>query len=632
MASIAISRDSLDYERRGRIIGEDQHKGAIRARVRELMGMDGGRGGGRAAATPSPAQRFGLGKGTSRETVLKVVSWTKDRASPLAQAKYASRTRESDPPSGALLMVNEEGRELRGADIAAEVKSWSLKTDAENLSPAAKLATPKERRAMSTKERLKNRQAVHIIFSVPAHAKADGERLGRAVDLSLRETFGEGGYRYLYTIHTDHSARPHAHIIAKAQSEPIETRQGSRAVKLRLQPRELEAMRQVFTRHAQQQGIDVIATRREDREHLRADILTGRAPLRENQKYNVATKKTRQGRTFEVKAPSWYAEHGLEYERRRLATAAAPRRTNGQSTLQMAEQGSPIPRAALEKRPGGFLARLFGRANGVDEGSRPSGSENVPKAAPRRGGYYENFGNYRKSAKAVNEAPPVELTNGKKPRTAGKQAAERTIDAYFAATHREPEKAAVSFRAMFKESPRLALWAAAKHPQAFGEPSGREEPGIAWQAVRALAPAEKQQPAQRTRPRDPLDRERTLAGERLSLRQATERARAKVAPEEAQLVVAGSLTRLADRIERETATDPHGKEQAAYIRDVVRTLRDNDGATRTQARDQAERIRGVVSERDKATLYRELEEQLRQRDRAPPKRHPRDRDDGGRDR
>src|SRR5229473_1404817 len=124
MAPVSISRDSLDYERRGRIIGEDQHKAAIRARVRELMGIDGGRRGGRTVATPSSAQRLELGKGTSRETVLKVVSWTRERASPLAQAKYASRTRESDTPSGALLMVNEEGSELRGAEIAAEVRSW----------------------------------------------------------------------------------------------------------------------------------------------------------------------------------------------------------------------------------------------------------------------------------------------------------------------------------------------------------------------------------------------------------------------------------------------------------------------------------------------------------------------------
>src|SRR5260370_36396754 len=101
MAHVVISRDSLDYERRGRIIGEDQHKGAIRARVRELMAMDVGRGSGHAVAAPSPAQRLGLGKVASRETVLKVVSWTNDVAAPLALAKNAYRRRESDAPDGA---------------------------------------------------------------------------------------------------------------------------------------------------------------------------------------------------------------------------------------------------------------------------------------------------------------------------------------------------------------------------------------------------------------------------------------------------------------------------------------------------------------------------------------------------
>src|SRR5947209_5823669 len=146
MAPVLISRDSLDYERRGRIIGEDQHKAAIRARVRELMRTGGGRGNLDATARASSAQHLGSEKGASRESVLKIVSWTKDRASPLSQAKYASRTRENDPPSGALVMINEEGRELDGAGIAAEVKSWNLKTDAENLSPAARAATPQERR------------------------------------------------------------------------------------------------------------------------------------------------------------------------------------------------------------------------------------------------------------------------------------------------------------------------------------------------------------------------------------------------------------------------------------------------------------------------------------------------------
>jgi hypothetical protein len=347
----------------------------------------------------------------------------------------------------------------------------------------------------------------------------------------------------------------------------------------------LDAMRQVFTRHAQQQGIDVVAKRREDREHLRADILTGRAPLRENQKYNVAMKQTRQGRTFEVKAPGWYAEYGLDYERRRLAAAAVPRREKTQTSPDLGGQGSPVPRAASQKRSGGFLARWFGRDKGVEEVPRSNSPENAVKAGPRRGGYYENFANYRKGAETVEQAPVTELTNDRKPRTRNKQTADQTIDAHFSATHRDPDKAAASFREMFRESPRLALWAATRHPQAFGEPSGREGPGIAWQAVRVLAPAAKREPAHRVGTRDPRDGEAAFAGERLSLRAATERARAKAAPEKAQLIIARSLRHLADRIERNTKTDPYGKDQAAYIRDVARTLekwrrRDTNSGTR----------------------------------------------------
>jgi hypothetical protein len=52
---------------------------------------------------------------------------------------------------------------------------------------------------------------------------------------------------------------------------------------------------------------------------LRADILEGRAPLRENMKLHQVMKQTRQGRTFERQAPCRYAEYGFEYERRRLA-------------------------------------------------------------------------------------------------------------------------------------------------------------------------------------------------------------------------------------------------------------------------------------------------------------------------
>jgi hypothetical protein len=97
-----ISRDSLDSERRGRIIGEDQYKAAIRARTRELLRLDTSRAAYRSQAPapmPGVGARIGGGKVASREAVLKIVSWTKDSASPMAQARYASRTRPASATS-----------------------------------------------------------------------------------------------------------------------------------------------------------------------------------------------------------------------------------------------------------------------------------------------------------------------------------------------------------------------------------------------------------------------------------------------------------------------------------------------------------------------------------------------------
>ncbi|MDB5408985.1 MAG: hypothetical protein JWL84_3897, partial [Rhodospirillales bacterium] len=154
-------------------------------------------------------------------------------------------------------------------------------------------------------------------------------------------------------------------------------------------------MRQVFTRHAQEHGLNVVATRRQDREQLRADILAGQAPLRENTKLNPKMKQTRQGRTFDMKAPSWYAEHGLDYERRRLAAASVDRGKKGPAPGPTVGQGSPEAQTA--PRPRGLLGRLFGRAVGKGSEQDPlsSGQETPPAAAPKRGGYYQNFDNYR---------------------------------------------------------------------------------------------------------------------------------------------------------------------------------------------------------------------------------------------
>jgi hypothetical protein len=613
MARVLLSRDSLEYERRGRVVGEAHYREAIRARARELLRIGGrssagsGRPGGLARA--SPTSTASGGRTRSNETVLKVISWTKAQRAPLAQAKYAARTRERDPADASLTMSNEEGRTLSGSEVEAEIRSWELKADSENLSPAAERVAARERAAMTDRDRLQKRQAAHLIFSIPAHARADADRLERTVREALAETLGEGGFRYVYTIHTDHSSRPHAHIIVKAQSEPFRTASGATATRqLRLGPSELEAMRQVFTRHAQEQGSNVVATRREDREELRHEILAGRAPLRANKNLHQTTRHTRQGRTFEHHAPQWYAAHGFDYERRRLAAAGV-----GPAASASAE-------VAPEKHAGGLLGRLMSRLGVTRERETPdarSEAQNGASVERRAGGYFRNFENYRK----------------------GTEGTEARISAHFTATHRDPEGATESFRLMLREAPRLALWAANNHPIAFGEPTGDAGPGLQSSDLRAALRAGERREGRAglaaTKVDDPI-----FAGERIRVREATARARAGGRGERVTLAMARSIGRVAARLERQAAVEPGARERAAKIRELSRgeprpAVREQESTgapegARRQSRDN-EPNRGAPPP-NKAERYKRLEDELKQRDGARMRRKTRDRDDGGRSR
>src|SRR6185312_11885454 len=154
----------------------------------------------------------------------------------------------------------------------------------------------------------------------------------------------------------------------------------------------------------------------------------------------------RQGRTFERRAPEWYAAHGLDYERRRLAAASAKPLQNPLSQDREAQRAGALF--------GWMMRRFRSKARAVPDARQEAGIG--PRAQHRAGGYFRNLENYRK----------------------GTEAAEARIRVHFGVTHRDPEGAVESFRLMLREAPRLALWAANKHPIAFGQPTGLAGAGL----------------------------------------------------------------------------------------------------------------------------------------------------------
>lgn len=107
-----LAPDSLEYEKRGRIIREDA---ALRrrtaARVRQVLGAGGAAG--IALQRSQPQAR--AGEGASRESVLKVIGWSKSPHSARNQGRYITRTRENDPEGNQVALETESGAELRSA-------------------------------------------------------------------------------------------------------------------------------------------------------------------------------------------------------------------------------------------------------------------------------------------------------------------------------------------------------------------------------------------------------------------------------------------------------------------------------------------------------------------------------------
>ena len=591
---VSINGDSLEYDKRGRLLKDHQYEAAARARVAQLLGqapiIPRGRPQQR-TTSGSATNRVRLAKSPSRETVFKVIQWTKAASTPARQARYVGRVRAADEEKelSPIPMENEVGQLIVGREaVDREIGSWGLIPDRDNISKTAREAVPEQLATMKSGDRLAKRQAVHIIFSVPARATTDAEKLRAAIRVGLAETFGDAGHRYLFGIHTEHSDTPHAHIIVKAATERFSLDR-RRSANLRLGPAELQTIRYILTSHARQQGIDVIATRREDRAETRSAILEGQEPLRADRSWHQS-KKTQQGRTFEKTAPEWYKAHGRDYERRRAEMAArassAPQASSGRTA-----EAPNVAEATKEKR--GLFGRLFGRS----EKQTVSQAE-APPAAAR--GYYQNFANVR-----AGQATKAAAITGEHPAVA-------QLTAAFQRSHYDPVAARLSFLEMYREAPKLAVWAAHNHPEAFEAITGTKPDPISTALLKQLPKPD--------RPKaEAWDKDRELAQrhEIRGLKRARDQANANIAGEKNLAFIRRSMELAAANAETAIKHHPgEAKETAAQIRQLAAELA-------ASAQTGAGLFTG--SQRSsKAAQYRDLEEQLRRQDREVGKRRERE--------
>ncbi len=544
-----LSRDEFAYERRGRIVGEDEYRSSIKRRAREILSL-GPPGGARLRAGGATGGAASISRGLSTESVLKVIAWTKGQHAAPRQALYIGRARDKDDAGRQVPLENERGELVQGkAEIQAEIASWELLTDARNRSAAWRRATPEDRVAMGQAEALAKRQAVHLMFSVPRGAPSQAEALRDAVREAMRESFGEAGYRYFFAIHTDEPRRPHAHIIVKATSEPIA---GCRARQLRLNPRELEAIRERLTGHARERGFDVTCTRRVDREETRRNIVVGNEPLRVNLRQGElhCQGQSRQGSVFEAKAPNWYLQHGLAYEQRRSEPW-----TGG---LTPANTEKP-------PRPGGLLGRLTRVLSGAFRRQEVPDAREAPKLPD----------------------PPVSPSP-----------ALARLDRHFAEVHQNPTAARDSFLAMYNEAPKLAVWAANNHPQAFGKTTGAPPTGtVTGRGLRAIVTQDALTPEVAANGRPAVETARATR----QARQAADISREQSRQRRDAAHVPKALLRVADRL----ASQEQSQTQVAEIQKLAANG-------------------GQPDHQGKAAGYRALDARLKDRDRYQLRRGDKD--------
>lgn len=424
--------------------------------------------------------------------------------------------------------TTDDGRVLKGrAAIDAELGAWQLRMASENRSRAWRQATRAARAEMTEADALAYRQSVHVMVSLPASLGAHEAELRQAVAESLSENFGAAGYRYIWAIHTD-GGRPHAHVVIRARSTPGAI-PGDRPQQLRLHREHIQGLRTDVASRLRERGVNIQATRRIDRPDLAPAIHAGREPPRRNDTLAQRVANDRHD-AVEKQAPRWYATHGLDYERRLVgrgdhppgklfrrreataewpatsavghaaveglrehlaATYVNPARAE-QRLADLVTESRPLAEWAVAKHPELIGSMKEGRrgkyrlspdlpapaapAAGPSHTQTPSSrhGRRIGRLAPTwyaaHGLAYERR---RVEPKQHADRPPGLLDRARlpvrwAPQGERQQAAVARLREHLAATYVNPARAEQRFADLYAEAPKLAVWAANEHLQAFG--------------------------------------------------------------------------------------------------------------------------------------------------------------------
>lgn len=250
-----------------------------------------------------------LPPGRGHQAVVKPVSRTKSRSGVVGMIDYIGRIDADSRRKGSapVAVYDDLGdRVSRGIDVARE---WGI-NDKDNLSKLARVR-PDLIGDLDDNERLKELRAWHVVISTPCDgtdAESVAARQRAAFLCWADEILGQDGRRYVWAQHLDDPARPHIHVVFHPKD------MNGRSIHFDRQGRLLDEWRAEWARQGMTMGLDVLASRREDRSELREAIADGKERLRLSLPRSAYYGKRK---PLSEKVPLWIARYGQAMEARR---------------------------------------------------------------------------------------------------------------------------------------------------------------------------------------------------------------------------------------------------------------------------------------------------------------------------